>query len=69
MLPKVLQAKVEQSIKRSTNPAGCRTRIIRNVTQIIIHTTKKAIKLSPAGSSYTLYENADGKLVKAERNL
>lgn len=69
VLPKVLKAKVEQSIKRSTNPGGCRTRIVRNVTKIIIHTTKKGIYLSPAGSSYILYENEDGKLVKAERNL
>ena len=69
VLPKMLKAKVEQSIKRSTNPVGCRTRIVRNVTKIIIHTTKKGIYLSPAGSSYTLYENEDGKLVKAERNL
>lgn len=69
VLPKMLQAKVEQTIKRSTDPAGCRTRIVRNVTKIVIHTTKKAIYLSPAGSSYRLYENADGKLVKTERNL
>lgn len=69
VLPEVLKAKIEQSIKRSTNPVGCRTRIVRNVTKIIIHTTKKGIYLSPAGSSYTLYENEDGKLVKAERNL